>query len=450
MEPRAAYTVTPSAGTALVAVLRFSSLIPFATRDLKVRELPPVAAPAIASGRGPGPASEAELAAIWESCRFPPEALTTTAGAAVEVVYPGRRNGGAGPDFRDAVLRVDGRERRGDVELHLRASYFHAHGHDGDPAYDNVVLHVVYEADEGETRLSSGARVPVAAFAPWLARRAGELEGWLSAPPLWQEPCRDAAARLGDDAVTASLTAAGRERFERRVAYLAREAEAHGEEEALWRALIGALGYGGDSTGFRRLAETLSAAQARRLAEPGGETTLETVLRTAAGLLPQTAALAGLTVLQPALAAGRGRPANRPERRIAAFARLYGRAGGDLAAYARASVAAAKSPRDLVARWCVAPPAGGPALIGPARAAEIVLNAVLPFAATTPPLVTRAFHLAAALSAAPPYGKTLFLERALVRLDGRRRPRRALEQQGLLAYLEDWCSRGGCGRCPLS
>ena len=102
-------------------------------------------------------------------------------GRAVEVVNPGRRGGGAGPDFVDAVVLLDGVERRGDVELHVRASAFRGHGHATDPAYDQLALHVVYRADDGpetaSVRRRPGAGGGVCAVAGAARRRAGELAG---------------------------------------------------------------------------------------------------------------------------------------------------------------------------------------------------------------------------------------------------------------------------------
>jgi hypothetical protein len=50
---------------------------------------------------------EEELAQLWEGQRFPPGALSTRRGEALQVVYRGRRSPGAGPDFADAIIADD-------------------------------------------------------------------------------------------------------------------------------------------------------------------------------------------------------------------------------------------------------------------------------------------------------------------------------------------------------
>ncbi|HEX5367861.1 MAG TPA: DUF2851 family protein [Dehalococcoidia bacterium] len=405
----------------------------------------------------PEPLNESELAWIWAGQRFPPEALQAVDGRELRVLNPGRRGGSAGPDFRDAVFVLDGQQRHGDVELHVRASAFRSHGHDTDPAYDSVALHVVFRADGGAvTALSNGGNAPVAEFAPWLEGRTQELQRWLVANPLWREPCVDARARLGDETLSAELRAAGLRRFEAKTGALRRAVAEHGPEQALWLALFDRLS--------RSLPIRLTASMARDLVEVGsagddvrrtfrreaGARTLEAALLYAGGL--SASAPRGLEAVEPVSPPlpVAGRPANHPRRRIAGVARLFVRARGDLAGYAEASVADAEGVKALVAAWQVADPAGGTALIGPARARELALNLALPYAALSSSLREKAIALLEALPAASPYGKTGFLENTLRRPDGKRGIAGTLEQQGLLDYLGRWCSQGGCGRCPLS
>src|SRR5258708_34602836 len=84
---------------------------------------------------------ETELIARWAAGERREATLLASDGQQYRVVYEGRRGGGAGPDFRDAVLAcTDGARLHGDVELHLRAANWRAHGHERDPAYHRGVL----------------------------------------------------------------------------------------------------------------------------------------------------------------------------------------------------------------------------------------------------------------------------------------------------------------------
>jgi len=86
-------------------------------------------------------ANESDLCRVWAARALPAGALVTTGGAQLQVIYPGRRNGGAGPDFNGALVAdASGRVLAGDVEVHLHADDWIAHGHRADPAYNNVLL----------------------------------------------------------------------------------------------------------------------------------------------------------------------------------------------------------------------------------------------------------------------------------------------------------------------
>ena len=84
---------------------------------------------------------------VWKHKIFPLRPLQTTDGRAVEVINPGLHNHDAGPDFFNASVRIAGQLWVGNVEIHLKASDWFRHHHDSDPAYANVILHVVAQAD---------------------------------------------------------------------------------------------------------------------------------------------------------------------------------------------------------------------------------------------------------------------------------------------------------------
>ena len=85
---------------------------------------------------------------VWKHKMWPLGEMTTTDGRRVEVIDPGLYNrSDQGPDFFNAKVRIGGTLWVGNVELHLRSADWYLHHHDRDVAYDNVVLHVVCEAD---------------------------------------------------------------------------------------------------------------------------------------------------------------------------------------------------------------------------------------------------------------------------------------------------------------
>lgn len=84
---------------------------------------------------------------IWQFQYFNKGDLRTVAGEPLQIVSPGIANTAQGPDFLEARIRVGDTLWVGSVELHIRPVHWHRHGHDGDPHYDNVVLHVVWEND---------------------------------------------------------------------------------------------------------------------------------------------------------------------------------------------------------------------------------------------------------------------------------------------------------------
>jgi hypothetical protein len=112
---------------------------------------------------GPFSVPEKLLQKIWLRGDFSRTEAQTVDGRPVDVLFPGKWNLLGGPDFRGAHLRLGEVEVRGDVELHFHAADWMKHRHHLDPAYDNVVLHVLLfrpGAGSETPRTSQGVPLP--------------------------------------------------------------------------------------------------------------------------------------------------------------------------------------------------------------------------------------------------------------------------------------------------
>ncbi len=96
---------------------------------------------------------------IWQMKAFLAFPQETTDGRRVEVIDVGTHNTDAGPDFFNVKLRIAGQVWVGNVEIHILSSDWYRHKHEKDSAYDNIILHVVKQADR-EVRNSRGEVIP--------------------------------------------------------------------------------------------------------------------------------------------------------------------------------------------------------------------------------------------------------------------------------------------------
>jgi hypothetical protein len=85
---------------------------------------------------------------LWRLRRFNQKDLKTVEGLPIEILSVGTHNHDSGPDFLDARIKIGDTLWAGNVEIHINATDWNAHAHQKDPAYENVILHVVYEEDQ--------------------------------------------------------------------------------------------------------------------------------------------------------------------------------------------------------------------------------------------------------------------------------------------------------------
>lgn len=91
--------------------------------------------------------SEDFLHFIWKQHAYTNSCITES-GKSFEIIHPGEHNQDAGPDFFNARIKIDGTIWAGNVEIHIKTSDWDNHKHQNDPAYNNVILHVVAEHDK--------------------------------------------------------------------------------------------------------------------------------------------------------------------------------------------------------------------------------------------------------------------------------------------------------------
>lgn len=84
---------------------------------------------------------------MWRNRLFAPCHLISVDGQEIRIVYPGIAHQDAGPDFKQAIIKVGDITWAGDVEIHVNSSDWNQHKHSEDPKYQSVILHVVYRHD---------------------------------------------------------------------------------------------------------------------------------------------------------------------------------------------------------------------------------------------------------------------------------------------------------------
>lgn len=273
---------------------------------------------------------------LWKNRMLGRDEFTLVDGRRVRVLDFGRLNTDSGPDFFNAKIEVDRAVWAGNVELHVRASDWFRHGHDADPAYDGVILHVV-AYDDAAVRRRNGTPIPqliidlpegfMAVYSVMTAPEAdircrSRLKDIL---PLWQ---------------TDWLEALAMERLQMKARRICRNLETTGNdwEQAAFVTLARSLGFGLNSEPFEMLARSLPLRVIHKHSDD--LRTIEALLYGQAGMLdpylhPDNARYQamcrdyaflsvkyGLTPITTIWKGSRMRPQNSPQRRIAYLARM--------------------------------------------------------------------------------------------------------------------------------
>ena len=427
--------------------------------------------------------SELELQARWFAGDFGKEFVSTN-GDKIDIVQFGVWNREAGPDFRDAAIRINGgKPIHGCIEIDLLDRSWESHGHATNPAFEATVLHIFVERSDRAffTRTQSNRNVQQVCIDPATLPEAFNANIPLARPGRCQAPLKN----LPEERVRSVLDAAAQFRLRQKANRIHNKIDAHGREETLFQEIAAALGYKENKLPFTLLTQRLPLRLLREHAED-----CEALLFGAAGFLetpdldvykksareyvrqlwdrwwPHRDDQQRLILPTKAWHVSGTRPVNHPQRRLAALAvlarewpRLH-RASGKSSVVAATdffqalkhsfwnfhyTLASEASPKEM-------------ALIGDSRVADILANVLFPFwvAHDLEPSSSPNTRLGIDYAKLPAQLSNRRLETAATRLfgdDPRRKEflRTVAHQQGLLQIYEDFCMQDNsdCAQCPF-
>ncbi len=428
--------------------------------------------------------SELEVQTLWFE-QFHQPTLMTDDGRTVEIIQPGFWNHAGGPDFTQAAIcfHKGGEEELivGNVEVHLRPADWNAHGHHVDPAYDETILHVVWEDRSAKAFFpvtSSFKHVPQLVLSTQLVAPWAELQPLcasllrLPLPDSTPGRCSPVLAELPAERLLEILRAAGLFRLRQKAQRWFWRRRLTSPEQALYEALAEALGFHANQVPMRLVAQRLPWRSLKgldheeRLAHLFG----------LSGFLPdesvtrlQAEPRAWLRKLWEIWWKARGpldyallpksqwklagqRPLNRPERRLAALAQIVPRIPNLLASLMANNVesfattlASIRDPFWEKHATLTGSPLRTPCrLLGEERIEDILINVYWPMVSLEDPEAARQALIET--SAAPNSKARIASQRTLLSALKPKQAREALVQQGLLQIFRDYCQTD-CTRC---
>jgi hypothetical protein len=432
--------------------------------------------------------------ALWQHQRLRRGELRTLDNLPVRILHPGFLNREGGPDFKGAVIQFDhGPILTGDVEVDLHAQGWRAHGHDRNPAFSRVILHVLWSGEK-----PARPTLPTLVIGNHLDAPLPELCFWLSSESADVLPANQlgrccAPLRDFDPTQLAELLRqAGFIRFHAKAAWFQAQARQTGWEQALWEGLFRALGYKHNAWPMQCLAERRAQWMTPRIST----TSLQARFMGISGLLPldltraQRSADGYLRELwdqwwrereefEPCILPRRlwrfhgQRPANHPERRLALAAHWL--TSGNLVKKLERWCAAKIPDRQLVAsllqvlqcpkdefwswHWTTRSPrlARPQPLLGTARVSDLAANVILPWLwiraveGKADALRETVEHRFCAWPAGEDNSVLRMGRRRLLGSDSKRPLRGILEQQGLIQITRDFCDHSNaiCDHCQF-
>lgn len=223
---------------------------------------------------------------VWAHRLWAPSEMRTTDGEHVDIIDQGTLNSVSGPDFFNAKVKIGDKMWAGDVEIHVRASDWYRHNHEGDSSYDSVVLHVVHRSDADVFR-TNGEKIPQIELP--CAHDFNIRYRDLVDNPLAELKCGAELALMDGIYLADWLETLAIERLQRKAMQVATLAGKSYSDwsSAIYVVLARALGFGVNAEPFERLAQAVPLRCLRRHTD--SPPTIEGLLFGTAGFLSDPA-----------------------------------------------------------------------------------------------------------------------------------------------------------------
>jgi hypothetical protein len=422
---------------------------------------------------------------LWQS--HPVKYPVADTGQWLHIIFPGRVSNAGGCDFKDAVFGLNGKIISGDVEVHVKSSHWHSHGHHQNPKYNDIVLHVVWQRDsQTPTLLQNGNAIPTVCLGSFIN---SPLERLVNLPATISSSCPAAGRHLNSDSLSKLLAVTGMKRFRAKAASFHKALSKEDASQVVYQGIARALGYAQNAGPCQELAGRLPISMLIKNDRPKVDFYNQALILGHAGLLPSqkhnpvkdrmAVRLEKIwrsdgiieTMKESDWCFFRVRPDNFPTRRLIALSYLIRRyhKPGLLRGVLRM---VKKAPAGSERRWLESAFAmsccgywqnhldfgvltgRASALIGCERASAIVINIILPVAAAWAELDcdTKLQNKAAEIYRRYPgtgdnelirYMKQQLRLRSDIRLS-------ACQQQGLIHLFNAFCRRRNCLDCPVA
>jgi len=431
---------------------------------------------------------EEDIVRLWQSgrCRF----LSGSEDNIIRIIYPGRRNGQPGGDFRDAVIEVNGKRHYGNVEIHVSSDLWYRHGHHINKEYNSVILQVVgWDTGRRPALRQDGRQIHTLILDIDHEILNALVNGCADFSPL---VCKYAVAMFKSGSLLELLTVEGLARLVSKSDGFYRGLGVSQPEKIIYKGICRALGYASNTEPFEHLAEHLPTEFLNGCWQ-GDLVDIQAKVAGMAGLLPsQNKEMSTIhddgmiTVMEDIWAgwsAGRQemeraqwnfvqvRPVNNPVRRVASLCALIKRYEDesllthfDVLIQSESAYNIWQSLEDSLAigkepYWRDHYDFGlkmgkATSLLGRGRAREIVVNCILPFFLAfyrrmrLNAMVARVVEIYCGYPSLPENTISIYMKNILFKdckpvLNG-------CQHQGLLNIYYNYCKIKDCQRCPVS